>query len=63
MQPSGNFTIPESPPPGYMSEDSEFSESASTLSSPGPAANFSGTCIWSTFKSCCFVFEIMEPEL
>uniref|UniRef100_H2YRK0 Mothers against decapentaplegic homolog n=1 Tax=Ciona savignyi TaxID=51511 RepID=H2YRK0_CIOSA len=38
-----NFTIPESPPPGYMSEDSEFSESGSNLSSPGPPGTFSGS--------------------
>ena len=42
MQPSGNFTIPESPPPGYMSEDSEYNETASSLSSPGPSGAFSG---------------------
>lgn len=40
MQPSGNFTIPESPPPGYMSEDGEFSDAASAMSSPSPGNNY-----------------------
>ncbi|XP_039273832.1 mothers against decapentaplegic homolog 3-like [Styela clava] len=39
MQPSGNFTIPESPPPGYMSEDGEFSDAGSAMSSPSPNYN------------------------
>merc|ERR1712142_444773 len=36
--PEGNFTIPESPPPGYMSEDSEYSESTA-MSSPGSSVS------------------------
>lgn len=41
MQPTGNFTIPESPPPGYMSEDGEFSDVGSNLSSPASSTNYS----------------------
>ena len=55
MQPSGNFTIPESPPPGYMSEDSEYNETASSLSSPGPSAAFSGKNIYPVFVSNSFL--------
>jgi len=39
MQPQGNFTMPESPPPGYMSEDSEYSETTA-LSSPSSSVGF-----------------------
>ena len=41
MQPQGNFTMPESPPPGYMSEDSEYSETTA-LSSPSSSVGFTG---------------------
>ena len=41
MPTTGNFTIPESPPPGYMSEDSEYSESTA-MSSPGSSVSFNG---------------------
>jgi len=40
MQPTGNFTMPESPPPGYMSEDSEYADST-VISSPSSSVGFS----------------------
>jgi len=42
MQPTGNFTMPESPPPGYMSEDSEL-DSNTNISSPSTSISFDGT--------------------
>ena len=39
MQPTGNFTMPESPPPGYMSEDSEL-DSNTNISSPSTSISF-----------------------
>ena len=57
MQPTGNFTMPESPPPGYMSEDSEYADST-VISSPSSSVGFSGKILIIKIKNLNFKLKL-----